>query len=320
MSTPEHLQNPVDGFVDRYYNQLIQQGQEQAALSPAVCLTGPGNGTVLWYDGETLSGYKITTHSSEREFPQMIREKTRIGFTEDMQREGLWVLRKVTGSPDRYGNVTYETDRSSLTYAHYDVRNSQWHVTRLRGGATPEGRDLEHWAEGWQPATTTLTDPEKEAIARIAQDSDLILDAAASFADRHEDYSKFERTLKDRASGSPAETLHLDLLLAPWNYRFYGCRLDTTLRNLSNLGPALYRALTGKPQSDSTDLMSTLSLAAKAKPVTDPTQPLDIREGTIYPPFEQITSKWQPEAVSRRRAQGVLSRIRGWLKELHAVV
>ncbi len=280
--------NPVDGLVNAYYDQLVQQGRETAELQPAISLRGAAYGDVVRLDGDALHGHSVKTFTGSSVFPQDAENLARIGFTDEMQRDGIWLLRDVAYTHTDNGGWNRTEDPDSMTYAHWN--GTDWHVTRVRRDGDRFGSD--DWASHWQKPTTDLSDSEKDAIARIARETDFVLDAAASLQDEPLDYTAFQHALAKRAqdSGDERAVQDMNVLLRPFEHIPDGLvyHLYPTVYKLADLAAPLYRALAGKGQHNSSGLLAVQSLIASPLPVSESRQPMPIREAALCPPYEEI--------------------------------
>lgn len=288
---PERATNPVDGLVNAYYDQLLIQGRETAELQPAIALKGASQGDVVRLEGEVLHGHAVKSFTDQSLFPEDRDNLASIGFTDEMQREGIWLLRDVNYTRTGYSAVSRwarKEDQGSMTYAHWN--GTTWHVTRVRRDAVRS--DSDDWASGWQQPTTDLSGSEKDAIARIARETNFVLDAAASLQDKPLEYLAFQQALAKRAQASGDEQAVRDMgvLLSPQRTIPNGLLsyLYPTVYKLSELSSALYRALAGKGQH-TTGYLAVQSIVASPDLVGEPSRPLPIREATLCPPFEEVS-------------------------------
>lgn len=286
-SGPEGLPDPVNRLVDAYYDQLWQQGYEAMAFNPAVWLGGIASGDVVWREGENLKGYAVNTFSYSGLFAVDSAGRACLGFSEEMQKEGVWVLRnvRIQRNGPKYERVQ---DTSNVAWAHYNGEN--WHVARRYPDRTYQDRSYDDFVSLWEVPSTELNSREKESIARVARDADLILDVAASLADRMLDHRAFKQALAARAQASEdAQQIQgIDAQLKPWEHALpYYCGYST-LYQLPTLASALYRALVGREQSDAGAIKMIRDLTGTPGLIIDPTQPIPIKEATICPPYEPV--------------------------------
>lgn len=286
-SSHEELPNPVDRLVDTYYDQLWRQGLEARVFNPAVWLGGIATGDVVWRVGESFGGYAVSTFSYSGLFPEDVRERASLGFSEDMQRKGVWTLRRVR--VQRNGSEYERAEDVDMTWAHYNGR--RWHVARTRQDLDPEGWPFDSLTDFWEAPSADLHPRQKEVIARVARDTELILDVAASLTNRQADYTALKQALVDRARASKNEQQvgGIETLLKPWRYEFPNTSYYyPTMHQLPALATTLYRALVGEVQRDALSVRMIRDIAGVPGAFFDISQPIPIKEGTICPPYEPV--------------------------------
>ena len=214
MTHPEAAAQPVEGFLDRHYSDLVQQGFERIGGSPISMLDAACTGDVVWRDGQIFSGHRV-----ERLWPEYIDTEfaarmERIGFTKNMLTEGVWSVHPTEYTPDPNNNSSWKQTLHAgpTTSAHYNGTN--WHVMRAHDGFSEE------WEDQWQKPETDLTPTEKRAIERVAKETEFVFDAAVTFEDHDQDYYEFTNALARRAAASgPLEQQAAAVLLRAHEYR-----------------------------------------------------------------------------------------------------
>lgn len=259
----------ITALADRHYARLLRAGEQGLALNPIVDLSAPAHGHVLWRHGRVLEGYEVTKLDWDGLFPESRRDFEHIGFRPSAQRDGIWVLigLRYAREQDRWALRA----RTSHIFAHYDTLSGIWRVVRMKPGVSRGGE----WADQWQPAGYLLSLEEKAVIARIAQETDMLLDAATTLQDDPMAYFALERILMQRAheSADPGDARRMGAILRP--YEYLAAPVADQFRvsafgKLESLAKALYRELAGKAQSDSTGLMAVATVS----------------EATLCPPYE----------------------------------
>lgn len=285
-SGAEELPNPVDRLVDIYYDQLWPQGNEALAFNPAVWLGGIASGDVVWQTGESFGGYAVSTFSYSGLFPEDSLERTHLGFTEEMQKEGVWTLQLVR--VQRNGSDYERVEDVDTTWAHYN--GTRWHVARTRRDLDPDGWSSDSTVDIWEAPSTRLHPRQKEAIARVARDTDLVLDVATSLTDRGSDYFALRQALaaRARASKDAQQIKGIDALLHPWEYAPANLFRYSTLHQLPSLASTLYYALAGEALGDRLRVDMIKDIVGVPGAIFDISQPIPIKEGTICPPYEPV--------------------------------
>jgi hypothetical protein len=209
-----------------------------------------------------------------------------LGFTPPMLADRVWRV-----LPVRYKSLPggqgwqHDLDVDRRTLAHFN--GERWHVVRQDPEAARKGAQ---GADIWQSPTNMLDDAERAAIARISKAAEFVLDATASLGGSVANYGEFQRALEQRAHDSynVLQRRGIKAQVEPTAFMPRGLYLWPVLHQLRLLGPALYNALTGRAQRDSSDIDSLYPLLANQGPVADVTRPLDIGEATIIPPYERV--------------------------------
>ncbi len=261
-------------LADRYYGHLLIAGGQGLALNPLVYVTAPSRAVVLWGAlGRVLEGYavsKIDWHSAYYN-----RELESMGFDEEAQRAGMWVLRgaryepRTPGSPDGWSE---SASASQLhLFANYDPVGRRWRVVRLKPGQPPP----RPWPDQWQPLSGDLAPVERAVIARAGRETEMLLDAAATLRDDPAAHAALRRILMHRAreSPDPDDERRIGAILRPLEYlpssvaeRFQVSALGGDLA-----GP-LYRALAGRHPQDSSAITAVAT----------------VTEATLCPPYEPV--------------------------------
>jgi len=260
----------------RHYDRLVLAGQQGLALNPIVNVTAPAQALVLWASpARVLEGYEVSKTDSETAFDNC--EFERIGFSRDALHAGLWVLRGVRYEPceprPAGGGGWKEAGSTSHLFASYDPVGRRWDVVRLKEPArAPRGS----WASQWRPKAHELTDAERAVIARVAQETDMLLDVAVTLQDAPLARDALERALMQRAqrSADPDDARRIGAIFRPYEYLPLPVASQFRISALgTDLAGPLYRALAGQAPHDSTAIMATDT-------VTD---------ATLCPPYDPVT-------------------------------
>jgi hypothetical protein len=250
----------------RHFARLLLVGEQGLTLNPIVDISAPAQGQVLWARGHFLEGYKVTKLDPDGPFQPRFEQT---GFSLDVRRDGIWVLRgaRYERQPDRWA------PQPDLThaFAHYDAVNGAWQVVRRRPDASRAGE----WADRWLPADDQFGDEERAVIARVAQETDMLLDAAVTLQDNPAAYLALRCVLMQKAqeSGDPRNVRRMGAILRPREYLPAAVAHQfrvSAFGDLERLARALYRVLAGKSPSDSGAVKAVATVS----------------EATLCPPYE----------------------------------
>jgi hypothetical protein len=286
MSGIDRQQN-IDAFVERRYEQIVAYGNEALAVNPLVTLEAPGKGGAYWPQRpDALQGYEVSTISFGATEPQASRAAAAtMGFSGDMMTEGIWSLRAVSVQYDPVLQQWLPAGQTAHTYAHYNPVSAQW-TLRSWDQTVPPG---EGGPESWLEPETGLTPLEKAILARIADETDLIAEAAFAFRNELLAYDALAATLAARArrSGNANESRAIGALLLPVLKMpaLLGGSFDPSgISRIDTLAPALYRAQAGLPQQDTAGIEAVAILADTPHGIPNECSPM--KPTTLYPSYE----------------------------------
>lgn len=263
----------ITALADRYYDRLLRAGEQGLALNPIVHMTAPAQALVLWETpGRVLEGYEVSKTDWDSVFDN--REYERIGFDAEAQRAGIWALHGVRFEPRAHETAGgwNEAGSASHLFANYDPVEARWRVVRLKPGQPPSGE----WADQWQPMDDHLRAEERAVIARVGQETEMLLDVAVTLRDDPEARAVLKRVLMQRAqeSADPGDRQRIGAVLRPYDYLPAPVANQFRISSFgSNLAGPLYRALSGRAPRDSTAIMATAG----------------VTEAGLCPPYEPVT-------------------------------
>jgi hypothetical protein len=261
---------------DKHYDHLLQTGEDALNLDPLVALAGVAEGQVLWGRRNGLEGYAVSALKRVPPDPDF----ERIGFNENAQRDGIWVLGGVRYEREGEG-FTDEPSRTSHIFAHYDEGTDTWHAMQRR----PDAAADEEWASRW--TQVDLSDEQKAVLGRIGQETGILLDAVVTLQDNTAAYLALDDILMDRAQQS-GDTRRIGVIMRPHEYPSPagdGYRVSG-FGNLQTLARNVHRRLADYARRNSTDLVTA---AARAR---------------LCPPYERV----QPAAGDLRLSGHVPTR------------
>ena len=277
----------VAALTDRHYAHLLEAGEQGLTLNPLVDLSAPAQGRVLWGGDGFLEGYEVTKITREGLFPQDQDNFERIGFTPGAQSEGIWVLQGLRYEFDHGKSKWIRTPGSAHTFAHYETVSNNWQVVRLKEG-NPDRHD---WVNQWQSMTDDFSAEECAVIARIAQETEMLADAAVTLQEQYMAYVALEQLLMQRAreSGNQRDVARIGAIVSP--YSFLGASTANQFRvsgfaGLQSQAVPLYRGLAGKAQRDSTSIQAVAT--AIAAPGHFAIHDTHIGDATLCPPYEVV--------------------------------
>jgi hypothetical protein len=290
MSGPDALSydpNQVAALADRHYIHLLEAGEQGLTFNPLVDLSAPAQGRVLWGNNESLEGYDVTNITREGLFSQDQDNFERIGFSPEMQLEGIWVLKGLRYEFDHEKSEWRESAKPGHTFAHYDTTNNKWQVVRSKD----DNPDRSDWVNQWQPMNDDFSTEERAIVGRIAQETEMLADAAVTLQEQYMAYVALEQVLTRRAqeSGNPRDVARIGAIVSP--YSFIGTSTAYQFRvsgfaELQSQAIPLYRALAGKEQRDSTGIQAVAT--AIAAPGHLAMYDTRIGDATLCPPYEAV--------------------------------
>lgn len=261
-------------LADRYYGHLLTAGRQGLALNPLVYVTAPSRALVLWgAPGRVLEGYAVSKIDWHNAYYNSELES--MGFDEEAQRAGLWVLRgaryepRTPGSPDGW-RESAPPDGLHL-FANYDPVAKRWRVVRRKPGQPPPVP----WLGKWQPMSGDLATVERAVIARTGRETEMLRDAAATLRDDPAAHAALRRILMQRAreSPDPDDERRIGAIVRPLQY------LPPAVSGLfqvsalgGDLAGPLYRALAGRRPRDSSAVGAVAT----------------VTEATLCPPYEPV--------------------------------
>lgn len=262
--TYEKAANPVDELVNTHFDRLVQQGGELIEMHPAVVLQNPNRGDIVHLDGDRLQGKAVDVWAGDDLVPGESDMLAQLGFTPQMQGEGVWVLHDVAYASSGARQLKRIQDRGSRTYAHWN--GSNWHVA-----GEQENSD--------RPAD--LTAGEKDAIARIAQETGFAREVVASLGGDPASYQAFQRALAERAkaSGDEQTVRNINALDRPYDFISDDMvsYVGPTAYKLADVPRGFYRKFEGEGQLDTAGSLAVQTMVGG--PAQAPT----------HPPYEQIS-------------------------------
>ena len=263
-------QRSVCEFADRHFERFVQWGGQLLSREVVAVVTGPGSGNVLWDDVRQglLTGHRIGPIGYDQ---YNVERFERFGFTEPEQREGLWAIK-----PSYYDSGREEIPPgASHAFVHWGEKG--WRAVR-KDDSQPIGNET----SGWAAPSSYLTQREQEALKRVVQETEVMLDAALTLGESPLHYDELDNQLTQRATGDQKKAI--DILIAPWRPRHaLSHRLQSSVHQLANNAPALARGLAGKSSRDSTDAKFPYPVASEPL-AHDPTN-IRLHENTLLPPF-----------------------------------
>lgn len=183
-----------------------------------------------------------------------------------MQRDGFWVL---IGIRYRYENDRLKfPEKISHTFAHYDAHRWSWTVNR---NAFYRRCGVDDAAKGTPAAPRWVTSrelavEEEWAIARIAEETSMLLDVATRLHDGFAAYTDLATAMMQRAENSsdPDDIHRIGAVLKPYAYlpQPIGAYFRVgAFGRLEELARPLYRELAGKPQADTSGVLATATVS-----------------------------------------------------------
>lgn len=176
MSETSTSPDPAAELASRYYAHLLEQGGKALGTGPIVHVEGMVGGSVLWPEEHaTLRGVIVepSTPFVERTpdpagvAAAQVERLASLGFSPEMQQRGIWYLRGVAWA--NTGERWLYVPAIGVTLTHYDGTN--WHTVDSEPG------------RGWQEPVAGLDDRKREAIVRIARETDFVRDVALGLGD-----------------------------------------------------------------------------------------------------------------------------------------
>lgn len=239
------IQPSVVQFADRHFERFVEWGKQLLSREVVAVVTGPGQGNVL--GGKRLAGHYIgSIHRSARQ--EDVERFGRFGFTEPEYREGLWVV-----MPSQYDAKQQEIP-PQRGHAFVCWTGDGWKVVRSNNDKPLQGETT-----SWAAPSTELGATEQNALRRVVEESEVMLDAAIALGADSRRYWELDKELARRAVGGNEAAINI--LTEPWQKRHkLSHRLQPSVHQLANNGPALSRALAGADARDSTDPLFSIPL------------------------------------------------------------
>jgi hypothetical protein len=196
-------QREIEEFATAWYRFLVRAGEQGRTVNPLVQLLGPNRADVLWRHRGTLRGYLITSFTSR----QPLKAFTDMGFNAGDQRDGIWIVRD-----SRLERGRRQPPRAT-TYARYSDTYNSWRAVRRNSGASrADGADR------FQDAS--LSDEQKAAIARVALETRMLMEAVLILGNEESAYQYLNRVLTRiaRQSAGGRDVPDIGAILMPGTY------------------------------------------------------------------------------------------------------
>jgi hypothetical protein len=171
-------------LADKYFDALTEQAEQRVLHDPLTALTGHVHGDVFWGDDRSLEGYRVSTFTPRNHYER--EDFMKLGFDEEAQREGIWTIRDEQRYYDPFESRWMESRTVAPTFAHYNARSGDWQVVR----PNQDTADESNWVELWLPGSK-LSEVEKAVIARIAHETEMLVDVAKTLGDDDRPYGVY---------------------------------------------------------------------------------------------------------------------------------